>query len=129
MSTGAPPGADGNGRGKRVEVNTQRRGAAAEIVPLVAMEEVARWLGTSVRHVQRLVTERRLPYVKVGHFVRFDPRDVAQWIEAQKVGSEDEATPLAITIGVERQVAPPVPLTRRPTGAADILARWQTESR
>ena len=29
--------------------------------PLLDTEEVARWLGTSVRHVQRLVTEKRLP--------------------------------------------------------------------
>jgi excisionase family DNA binding protein len=49
------------------------------------MEEVARWLATSPRHVQRLVTERRIPFVKIGHFVRFDPEDVAGWIEGQKI--------------------------------------------
>ena len=52
---------------------------------LVDMETVARWLSTSARHVRRLVAEKRIPFVKVGHFVRFDPNDVARWVEAQKV--------------------------------------------
>jgi excisionase family DNA binding protein len=49
------------------------------------METVARWLSTSTRHVRRLVAEKRIPFVKVGHFVRFDPDDVVRWVEAQKV--------------------------------------------
>jgi excisionase family DNA binding protein len=49
------------------------------------METVARWLSTSTRHIRRLVAEKRIPFVKVGHFVRFDPDDVARWVEAQKV--------------------------------------------
>ena len=117
MSAEAPSGAGRNGR------------TATEIVPLVGMEEVARWLGTTTRHVQRLVTEKRLPYVKVGHFIRFDSRDVLQWIETQKVDIERGRMPLAVTIDTERQVAPPATLTRCPTSAADVLARWQTESR
>jgi excisionase family DNA binding protein len=52
---------------------------------LVDMETVAGWLSTSTRHVRRLVAEKRIPFVKVGHFVRFDPDDVARWVEAQKV--------------------------------------------
>jgi excisionase family DNA binding protein len=115
--------------GKQDEINAKRHASGTEIVPLPGMKEVACWLGTSVRHVQRLVTERRVPYLKVGHFIRFDSLDVARWIEAQKVDSENGATPLAITIDDERQVASPAPLTRRPTGAAEILARWQTKSR
>jgi excisionase family DNA binding protein len=49
------------------------------------METVAGWLSTSTRHVRRLVAEKRIPFVKVGHFVRFDPDDVVRWVEAQKV--------------------------------------------
>ena len=51
---------------------------------LLDMAEVADWLATTPRHVQRLVTERRIPFVKIGHFVRFDPADVTAWIEGQK---------------------------------------------
>jgi excisionase family DNA binding protein len=124
VSTGSRNGAVG-----KHEITAKRHGSGTEIVPLLGMEEVACWLGTSVRHVQRMVTERRVPYLKVGHFIRFDSRDVAQWIEAQKVDSDNGAVPMAISIPIERQVAPPAPLTRRPTGAAEVLARWQTKSR
>ena len=57
---------------------------------LVTADVVARWLGTTPRHVQRLVTEKRIPYVKVGHFVRFDPQDVEHWIHAHKVETVEE---------------------------------------
>ncbi len=103
--------------------------ASVEAPALLDMEGVAHWLSTSTRHVQRLVTERRIRHVKVGHFVRFDPVDVAAWIEEQKVdiGSGDEYPPT--TIDAERQVAPTAPPTRRPTSAAEVLARWQARAR
>lgn len=34
----------------------------------------------SVRHVRRLVAEKRIPYIKVGHFIRFDPEQIRQWL-------------------------------------------------
>jgi excisionase family DNA binding protein len=54
---------------------------------LVNADEVADRLSTSVRHIHRLVAEKRLPHVKVGHFVRFDLMDVARWVEDHKVDS------------------------------------------
>jgi excisionase family DNA binding protein len=52
---------------------------------LLTMADVAFRLGTSVRHVQRLVTERRIPIVKVGRFVRFDEHEVEHWIDDHRV--------------------------------------------
>ena len=46
---------------------------------LVSIEEVAKHLGVSIRHVRRLVFERRIPYVKWGHLLRFDIDDVNYW--------------------------------------------------
>jgi len=40
----------------------------------------------SVRFVRRLVAERRIPYVKVGKFVRFEPSDLERWIDDHRVG-------------------------------------------
>jgi excisionase family DNA binding protein len=37
-------------------------------------------LSITERHVRRLVAERRIPFVKVGRFVRFDPSAVAEWL-------------------------------------------------
>jgi excisionase family DNA binding protein len=46
---------------------------------------VAEHLGVSVRHVRRLVYERRIPYVKWGHLLRFDPTAIAEWLEEARV--------------------------------------------
>jgi excisionase family DNA binding protein len=37
---------------------------------------VARRLGVKVRHVRRLVSETRIPFVKWGHLLRFDPAEI-----------------------------------------------------
>ena len=52
---------------------------------LMNIEQVADRLGVSVRHMRRLVAERRIPYVKWGHLIRFDPNDVDRWIEQRVV--------------------------------------------
>ena len=46
---------------------------------LLTIEELANHLGITVRHVRRLIAERRIPFLKVGRFVRFDPTAVATW--------------------------------------------------
>lgn len=48
---------------------------------LMRIEAVAEHLGVSVRHVRRLVQERRIPHLKWGHFVLFDPAELAPWLE------------------------------------------------
>ncbi|MGE3292462.1 MAG: helix-turn-helix domain-containing protein [Geminicoccaceae bacterium] len=53
--------------------------------PLLDTPKAAEYLGTSVRHVQNLVYHRRIPYVKVGRFVRFRTRDLDAWIDANTV--------------------------------------------
>jgi excisionase family DNA binding protein len=58
---------------------------AASRRTLMNIEEVAERLGVSVRHVRRLVAERRIPFIKWGHLVRFDPSEVDHWIEERAV--------------------------------------------
>lgn len=52
---------------------------------LIDMAMAAEHLGVSLRHVRRLVAEKRIPYVKVGHFVRFDPGELVQWIDEHRI--------------------------------------------
>ena len=54
-------------------------------LPLLDVAGVALALCTTRRHVQRLVTERRIPFMKVGRFVRFDPAELELWLDAQRV--------------------------------------------
>lgn len=58
---------------------------------LTTIEEVAERLGVSVRHIRRLVHERRIPYIKWGHLLRFDPDDIEAWIEEARYDTHQPA--------------------------------------
>lgn len=49
------------------------------------LEDVADHLGVNERYVRRLIAERRVPYLKIGHLIRFDPTDIETWIEESRV--------------------------------------------
>lgn len=51
---------------------------------LVDIEWVAGRLGVEVRHVRRLVADRRIPFVKWGHLLRFDPAEIEAWIDGSR---------------------------------------------
>ena len=52
---------------------------------LLKPEEAAERLNVSLRFIWRLCHERRLPYTRVGKFVRFDAEELEAWITAQRV--------------------------------------------
>jgi excisionase family DNA binding protein len=52
---------------------------------LLDVNLLARRLGVSERFVRRLVDERRVPFFKIGKFVRFDPAEIDEWIQGQRV--------------------------------------------
>ncbi len=56
-----------------------------ETVPhLLTIDQLADHLGSSPRHLRRLIAERRIPYVKVGGLVRFDAEEIRSWIDANR---------------------------------------------
>lgn len=55
--------------------------------PLISVEQLADELGVSVRYVRRIIAERRIPYVKVGHLIRFQRDEVQRWVETNRVGA------------------------------------------
>ena len=76
------------------------RAATVHQLPvLLTIEDVAEHLGVTVRHVRRLVAERRIPFIKWGHLLRFDPSQIAEWLASRQV--------------------PIANLTRLPTGVAE----------
>ena len=56
-------------------------------VPLMTLPQVAERLGVNERHIRRLVAERRIPFVKWGHLLRFDPVELEDWIEAARIAA------------------------------------------
>lgn len=52
---------------------------------MLDVEEVADRLHVTVRHVRRLVFERRIPFLKIGSLLRFDPQEVDNWMSTLRV--------------------------------------------
>lgn len=48
---------------------------------LLDINELAEHLGVTHRHIRRLIAERRIPYVKVGRLIRFDPDEISGWLD------------------------------------------------
>jgi excisionase family DNA binding protein len=48
---------------------------------LLDIAGVAEHLAVSEQHIRRLVAERRIPYVKWGYVLRFDPEEIATWLD------------------------------------------------
>jgi excisionase family DNA binding protein len=68
----------------RAETSAGARRATA-LPTLLTIEEVADHLGVTVRQVRRLVAERRAPFLKWGHLLRFDPADLVVWHDEGRV--------------------------------------------
>jgi excisionase family DNA binding protein len=49
---------------------------------LLKVEEVAALLRVSVKLVYSMVETRRIPHVRIGNRVRFDPQRLADWLKA-----------------------------------------------
>ncbi len=61
---------------------------------LITLKQVAELLNVNERHVRRLVFERRIPYFKWGHLLRFDPVELEQWLERARVEAEVHSRPI-----------------------------------
>jgi excisionase family DNA binding protein len=80
-----------------------RQPEATRLPHLLDIPKLAEHLGVTDRHVRRLVDERRIPYVRWGRRIRFDPDEVARWLEAARVD------PLVEHRGLLTQPLRPVP--------------------
>ena len=66
------------------------RSEAAAGRNLLDITGVAERLGVRARYVRRLVAERRIPYIQLGHLLRFDPAQIDEWLDRARV---DETLP------------------------------------
>ena len=53
-------------------------------LPLMDLPAVALRLGVNQRHVRRLVAERRIPFLKWGHLLRFNPAEIETWLDGAR---------------------------------------------
>ncbi len=52
---------------------------------LWTVPDVAAYLRMSRKHVYRLVELGELPHIKIGRCVRFDPADIATWLDGLRL--------------------------------------------
>ncbi|MEQ1700807.1 MAG: helix-turn-helix domain-containing protein [Ilumatobacteraceae bacterium] len=58
---------------------------AGEPIGLLDVAGLADRLGVGERLIRRLVDQRRIPFHKIGKYVRFDPEEVSLWVNRCKV--------------------------------------------
>jgi excisionase family DNA binding protein len=61
----------------------------AQLPHLIDITILAEHLGVPVRHVRQLVADRRIPFHKWGHLIRFDSTEVLDWLGRYKFPAED----------------------------------------
>ena len=59
---------------------------------LLNMTEGAEYIGVEVQTLYKMVSQRRIPYVKVGRLTKFDPRLLDEWIRKNTVMPMPEKT-------------------------------------
>lgn len=52
---------------------------------MLTIVEAAEYLGTSPRHIRRLMTDHSLTHYKIGGHIRFADVDLDAWLDRQKV--------------------------------------------
>jgi len=72
----------------QVGTTTEEKSMSDPVLPqLLIVDQLAEKLGVTRRHVRRLVTERRVPFLRVGRFIRFHPADIARWLDRARVAA------------------------------------------
>ena len=56
--------------------------------PLLTVAEASEYLGTGERFIRRLITERRISFVKVGKYVRLERSALDALVDAGRVHSQ-----------------------------------------
>lgn len=64
--------------------SAQNERSNAEAVVLLDVAALAERLSVTSRFVRRLVSERRVPFPKIGKFVRFDPCEIDEWVDERR---------------------------------------------
>lgn len=52
---------------------------------LLDIKEVADYIGLSVHTLYTMVSQRRIPYVKMGRLTKFDREEIDKWIASHSV--------------------------------------------
>lgn len=54
---------------------------------LVSAEVIAEVTGWSVKHIYRLAQQGRIPHYRICGSIRFDPQEIAEWLEFHRIAA------------------------------------------
>jgi excisionase family DNA binding protein len=63
-------------------------GQHSPVEPLLTVAQAGEYLGTGTRFIRRLITERRIGFVKVGKYVRLERATLDAFVDAGRVHSQ-----------------------------------------
>lgn len=56
--------------------------------PLLDIEQAAHQLNVTPRFIRRRIAQRRIDYFRVSEFIRFQPDELDNWIQEQRVSQK-----------------------------------------
>ena len=63
-------------------------------VHLLSVAETAERLGIAVQTLRNWISQKRVPYIKVGRRTMFDPREIERWLSLHTVREQGPPPPL-----------------------------------
>lgn len=69
-----------------------------EDISMYTTRELAERLRISEDHIRRMVSQRTIPFVKIGRMVRFAPEDIERWLATKRVYTKREIDKIATTM-------------------------------
>jgi excisionase family DNA binding protein len=59
---------------------------------LLTIDQLCRRLKLKKSYVYDLTYRKKIPFKRIGRFLRFDPKEIKEWIDAQTYGINREKT-------------------------------------
>jgi len=72
------------------KIDSSSKEGGAQVKKLLTPDEVCRILRIKKKHLYELTSERRIPYYKVGRFLRFDNARIQEWLRKRFHGDESK---------------------------------------
>jgi excisionase family DNA binding protein len=58
--------------------------------PLLTFKQAAALLGLPENSLRRYIRERKIPYLRIGKLIRFDPVELQAWLDSRRVRAARE---------------------------------------
>lgn len=57
---------------------------------MLNIHELAKELNLSESGLYQMVSQRKIPFLKIGRSIRFDSSEIQKWLENKKVGTQND---------------------------------------